>query len=616
MNIRPRIIAWIAALFVILAFAEVLLVRQIIMPSFAELERSDAGTAMRRIQYAFDLTLERLRVLAIDWGNWAVVYRFMQSRDPQSLEADITISNMREIGVNLVLIVDPNGSVVYSRSLDLPAGQTLDLTLRDALPEKFPWRAGIRSGQPAKGLLATNLGTFMLAGGPILDGDGHGPSRGMMILGRLLQAGEIKNIADLAQSDLSLLPAPAKRRPDQLTQTATLTHIDRDFTDIYDRPILALRVNVPRDITAHGRKAVAYASLSLLAAAIIVVLLLVAVISRVILNPLAVLKRHAVRVGDDQDLTPRLDLPRRDEIGVLAREFDNMVARLAESRSRLVDQSFAAGFAELAKGVLHNLGNAMTPIGVRLGTLTRRLRDAPTMHAEQAAAELKAGASDPQRSADLHEFLLLACQEISAAVRSAEADVAAMTHQTAVIGNMLAEQMRSARQEHVIEAVRLTELLEQALEIVPEGYRRRLAVQSHPSLQQVGVVRTARTIVRLILQNLIINAAQAVHEAGKARGMLRVTAEIVHEAGQERLHLVCEDDGAGVAAQDLARLFDKGAPGKLPEAMQAIGLHWCANAMNALGGRIWAASEGPGRGTSIHLVIPTSRPTTGHLAAA
>jgi two-component system, NtrC family, sensor kinase len=615
-NIRPKIIAWIAALFVILGFAEVLLVQHIIMPSFAELERSDAATAMRRIQYAFDLTLERLRVLAIDWGNWALVYRFMENRDPQSLEADITISNMREIGVNLVLIVDPNGSVVYSRTVDLPAGQTVDLTSRAALPEEFPWRAGIRDGQPAKGLLATNLGTFMLAGGPILDGDGHGPSRGMMILGRLLQAGEIKNIADLAQSDLSLLPAAARRRPDRLTQTATLTHVDRDFTDLYAHPLLTLRVNVPRDISAHGRKAVAYASLSLLAAAIVVVLLLVAVISRVILNPLAVLTRHAVRVGDDQDLMPRLDLPRRDEIGVLAREFDNTVARLAESRSRLVDQSFAAGFAELAKGVLHNLGNAMTPIGVRLQTLMRRLRNAPTVLAEQAAAELKAGPSDPQRSADLHDFLLLACQEIAAAVRAAEADVAAMTHQAAVIGNLLAEQMRSARQEHVIEAVGLPELLDQALEIVPEGHRRRLAIQSEPSLQHVGTVRTARTILRLVLQNLIINAAEAVRGAGKTRGTLRVTAEIHHEAGQEQLHLVFEDDGAGVAAQDLARLFDKRAAGNVAEATQAIGLHWCANAINALGGRIWAASEGPGRGTSMHLMIPTARPTTGCLAAA
>jgi hypothetical protein len=33
-------------------------------------------------------------------------------------------------------------------------------------------------------------------------------------------------------------------------------------------------------------------------------------------------------------------------------------------------------------------------------------------------------------------------------------------------------------------------------------------------------------------------------------------------------------------------------------------LHWCANAIGALGGRIWAASEGPGLGASMHLMLP------------
>ena len=73
---------------------------------------------------------------------------------------------------------------------------------------------------------------------------------------------------------------------------------------------------------------------------------------------------------------------------MLAREFDRMVERVAESRTQLVDQSFQAGFAELAKGVLHNLGNAMTPIGVRLANLGERLREAPAEDADLAVAEL------------------------------------------------------------------------------------------------------------------------------------------------------------------------------------------------------------------------------------
>ena len=57
----------------------------------------------------------------------------------------------------------------------------------------------------------------------------------------------------------------------------------------------------------------------------------------------------------------------------------------------------------------------------------------------------------------------------------------------------------------------------------------------------------ARTVLRLVLQNLIINAADAVRDAGRERGVLRVGAEIVREDEREQLHLHCRDDGVGIA---------------------------------------------------------------------
>ena len=56
--------------------------------------------------------------------------------------------------------------------------------------------------------------------------------------------------------------------------------------------------------------------------------------------------------------------------------------------------------------------------------------------------------------------------------------------------------------------------------------------------------------------------------------------------------------------QNLERVFEKGFSTKSPETNHGIGLHWCANAINALGGRIWAASEGPGAAPRMHLMVP------------
>ena len=286
-----------------------------------------------------------------------------------------------------------------------------------------------------------------------------------------------------------------------------------------------------------------------------------------------------------------------------------MVERVADSRRQLVDQSYQAGFAELAKGVLHNLGNAMTPLGVRLAKLGERLRNAGAGDVDLALSELakekaaSSGAPSARRE-DLEEFLRLACRELAACVKEAQDDVAVAQRQSTIVQTAFSELMRSTRNAHVVETVRLPDLVAQTLEIVPDACRQRLVVDTDESLRKVGAVQVARTVLRLILQNLIINAADAVRDAGRDKGMLQFAAEIVGDADSEQLHLHCKDDGVGIAADNLQRVFDKGFSTKSRDTNYGIGLHWCANAIGALGGRIWAASEGLGMGASMHLMLP------------
>jgi two-component system, NtrC family, sensor kinase len=617
-NIRPKVAALTAGIFLVLGIAEILVEKQVVMPSFAELERANARVAMRRINFALEQTMDRVAVPAADWGNWVDTYRFMQNRSKDFITTNVTNVALRQLGVNVMLVVDFDGGVAASKSLDLKSDRPLglDLAALKALPLDFPWRASLRDGRAARGLLPTNRGILMLAAAPVLDGNGGGPARGMMLMGRLLSAADVRSLGAQAQADLTLLAPGAIQGREQLIESDAVTRVYHTFDDIYGRPVMTLRIDVPREVTLRGQAAVTYASVCLVGAAVVVLVLLVIVLNRLILTPLAVVTRHAVALDEGRDLTRRLDLARTDEIGVLARELDRMVARVAESRTQLVDQSYQAGFAELAKGVLHNLGNAMTPISVRLASLRERLRAAPADDAEQAVAELQAGVADRQRGADLEQFLRLACRQLTGTVRSAQADVELMTRQASAIQTALTEQLHSARNEHVIEPVRLTELVAQSLEIVPDSCRQRLAVDTDDNLRKLGVVRVARTVLRLILQNLIINAAEAVREAGKERGVLRVSAEITREAERQQLHLQFQDDGVGIPAQNLERVFEKGFSTKSPETNHGIGLHWCANAINALGGRIWAASEGPGRGASMHLLVPLAAGENVSLAGA
>ncbi|MGH8230759.1 MAG: CHASE4 domain-containing protein, partial [Steroidobacteraceae bacterium] len=528
MTIRPKVIVLVAAALLVLGVTQIVVEQQVVMPSFAELEQDEAQSAMRRIGYALDQTLDRLGLSAADWGNWEDTWRYIIEHDPAYVRANATNVGLKQLQVNAIVLIDASGRFVMSKTLDLNSEQPLDIDFiaRGALPADFPWRAHLSDGLIAHGFIRTNRGIMMIAGAPILDGNGGGPQRGMVLFGRLLSQRDIRRIGSQAQAALMMVPARASLQPIEVTETAQATVVLRPITDVYGSTLAGLRVDLPRLITQRGHAAIVYASLCLLAAAVGVLVLLVAVLNRVVLRPLALVTRHAVSIDDGDDLQARLQLQGDDEFARLARELDRMVERLADSRRQVVDQSFQAGYAELARGVLHNIGNAITPIGVRLAALAQRLRQAPTADAEQACAELQSADTDAARRADLQQFVLLACREFTSLIEAAQADVGLLTRQAGVVQSALAEQLSSTRNEHVIEPVRLPELIGQALEIVPDACRQRLQIELDDSLARLGVLQLARTVLRLVLQNLIINAADAVRDAGSERGTLRISAQI------------------------------------------------------------------------------------------
>ena len=313
MKIRSKVTALVAGIFLILGVAAILVGKLVIMPSFAQLERADATTAMRRVDYALNLTLERVAFSAVDWGNWVDTYRFAEDHNPGFAAANITDVALRQLNVNVLLIADLNGNVLLATDKNLvtdgPLG--LDLAALKRLPADFPWHGEDLVGHPAKGLINTNRGVMMIAAAPIMDGNGKGPARGLVLMGRLLPGAALASIAAQAQFDVAMLPPAGRAAAQSLEETDEVTQVYHTLNDVYGKPIAAFRVDVPREISLRGKSAVKFASAYLIAAAVLVLVLLLFVLNRVILKPLALVTRHAVAIGEGTDLTTRLNLDTR-----------------------------------------------------------------------------------------------------------------------------------------------------------------------------------------------------------------------------------------------------------------------------------------------------------------
>jgi sensor domain CHASE-containing protein len=586
MSIRIKILSLLGVLFALLILVQILVQDRVLMPSFEALERSDAKTAMTRVVYALDESLVSLEVTAADWGNWADVYEFVVRPTDEFRNANITPIALKQLQVNALLIVDLTGRIITASARDLESGMPipLDFAQAQALPAGFPWRENLRAGTPAKGLLRTNLGFLMIAGAPILDGSGTGQPRGMVIMGKLP--------ALTASADL------------QLSATASITRVERMIADVDGAPLLSLRVDTPRQISRQGLRAVIYASVYLGVLSIVTLVCVYLALNRVVLGPIRRVTRHAVAIGQGADLTARLNLPGGDEIAVLAREFDDMVTNVAESRRRLVDQSFRSGFAELAKGVLHQVGNAMTPIGVRVDQMARRLRAAPLADIERAARELEATETGAARRTDLKEFLRLAWLELVAGVKNSRGDLEVIERQQKIVQTALHELLQSTRTEAVIESVDIAQLVAEAWETVAKPLCEGLSLEVDASVGRIGVVQLSRTILRLVVQNILISAAEAARRRPGAPAVLALSAQMHESDGGAQLQLVFQDRGARIWTADLASLFEQDRPNKAAMNSAGLGLHWCANAIAAMGGRLWASAEDAAGGIALQLLIP------------
>jgi len=621
MRVRAKVSIVLAALFVALIAAQWTIEQRLMLPKFVELERASAHTDMQRVAFAVEREQQALGAQAADWGNWRELWRYMRDHNRAFAEASLTDISFHTAKIDYMAVIASSGKFTWSTGLGAN-GKPLAIRLNKDTTLEPSWASALAQGQPIGGLIATNAGVLVASGAPILDGMGHGPSRGMVIMGRLLNGPELIRLSTQAQVHLdmrlwgkdpsadAILLAKHQSGSAQLTETETTTRIEQVFSSLSGQPLLTLGITVPRTITQHGAVAVRYSTLLLGVAAAVVLATLLILLGRIVLSPLARVTDHAQRIAAADDLAARLAYDRKDELGTLAKAFDNMVERVAQSRRELIDRSFESGAAENASGVLHNLGNAMTPLAVNVAKLQQQLSAVNTTDLHAALNELQHGSPDAERLRDLQQFVQLSAAELAHTLSRGSERLRDITGQAGIIQAVLAEQRQHQRSGPVLVPITPAELLSRSLQQVAAAHRDRLDLEVSPALAAMGTLSLPCTTLGMVLQNLIQNAAEAAACAGLARARLKIGAELIEADGQYTLRFEISDDAIGIAADDLPKLFQKGYSTKSQATNSGLGLHWCANTLRALGGGISAHSEGLGRGTRFEVLIPLREPST------
>ncbi len=325
----------------------------ILLSSFAELEAQNVRQNVERVAIALQDKLSPLNSTAGDWGPWDDTYSFIVDHDEAYIENNMADSTLSNLKLNLMLFYDVSDQLVYGKAIDLQTGTEVDLP-QSLLDHLATHKLILHHTQPEgsiTGLILLPEEAFLFASSPIVTSESQGPIRGALIIGRYLDAAEIKALTEVTRQSISFwrLDAPSMPADVQMAQAA-LTSASSVFVhplnedqiagytlirDVYDQPALLLKVDMPRDIHRQGQANLAYSVLLFLVSGLIFGLVMMLLLEKRVLSRLTHLSQSVSDIGLSGNLATRVTVTGRDELTSLGGEINKMLAALGRSEEAL-----------------------------------------------------------------------------------------------------------------------------------------------------------------------------------------------------------------------------------------------------------------------------------------
>ncbi len=307
-------------------------------------------------------------------------------------------------------------------------------------------------------------------------------------------------------------------------------------------------------------------------AALLPNLILVALIIRSISRPLRRLTEAAVAVARGAYGT-EVDLDSNDEVGLLARSFNEMsrkmrvdIERLREMSDQLLRTEKLAAVGTLAAGVAHEVNNPLASISSLVQILHSRSQ--------------RNGADE-----ETIEMLRLISGQI--------------TRITQVTADLMDFARARPAQRTLLDVRSVIEASLRLASFDKEFKKLHLTLQWDEAAPPLSADADG---LQQVFLNLFFNARDAMRNNEEEVGNLRVTTRFLRRANE--LHIEIADNGTGIKPEHRAQLFDPFFTTKPAGDGTGLGLAVCYGIITAHNGRI-EIEPNKGHGTIVRVCLPT-----------
>ncbi|MGB9847055.1 MAG: CHASE4 domain-containing protein, partial [Desulfotomaculales bacterium] len=294
--------------------------------------------------------LAALATTAADWAEWDDTYNFVENLNEEYRKANLTDATFVNLRINFLVYLNSAGRIAYAQGFDLQSQKEAPV------PESFQKHLTApdflsRYGHQA-GIIMLPENPLLIAAHPILTSNRQGPQRGVLVLGRYLDAGVVRSLAAKTHLPLSVyrtgdanLPPGFGRALQNMSSGGTdalALPLDENtiagyalLKDIYGSPALLIGAEMPREIYLLSRKSIFYFFLFFLGGGLFVFLGTTFFVEKNYLSRLKKMGASINGIRTSGNFSTRVPAEKGDELEKLASSINAMLSSLEKAYQNL-----------------------------------------------------------------------------------------------------------------------------------------------------------------------------------------------------------------------------------------------------------------------------------------
>lgn len=565
---------------------------------FGALESREIQAAKARLETVMLTDSDSLKSKSLDYALWTDTYNFVLVPTNTYSDNNLTVESLTTYKINGVSYHRNDGTPIFALYVDLKTGEPVpqmeeSLVALGRSPEII---GRIKNQDDFQFYIKTHGRLLLVSVAQIKRSDRSGNPPGYLIFAKVLQEAELT--ASLQ------LPAKIDFR-NQSERAEVIVSADRVDVGLVapgidGRAAGVIRFAMPRDVMAEGWSFALTGSLGIAGLLVLLLVTLNFALRRSVVLPLARIRNHFTEIGGSGKLEAMGHSKRRDEIGSVESGLNEMIGQLVTLRMKEEMQSYELGRTQSAIGVMHNVGNGLSPLRVILSRLNEELHPAAQEEVARALTELAGEDAEPVRRQKLAAFVRSVVQQHREQLGLGRDKVREAGRHLSQVLETIEQAKGDDASKAEIEPCDINFLLQMSIPVARAAVDKSFICEMIPFAQPL--VLANRILLSQVITNLLVNAAEAVAAGEQDNGHITISQALI-ETEQGLMHqLTIADNGDGFSEEVASKLFRRGFSTRAAK-IGGTGLHWCYNTINAMSGRLSVTSGGPGTGACATLTL-------------